>query len=234
MPVQGLEEHAVRLFDRLAGWWIREQHDTHALQALQPLASSYAPWNAYAIRPAALLAVLNDIVANRRTHVVECGGGVSTLFIARLLAQRGGRLQTIEDDSSWAQLLARELEREGLSEHATVITAPLEPTANGWPGEAAQWYRQAPLDAAITDPIDLLLVDGPSAYARGTRHARYPALPYFRKLLGTNCTVFLDDVFRRGEREVLARWEREFGLRFEHRYVRGRIAIARSAQSFVL
>jgi hypothetical protein len=222
------------MFDLCAGWWLREQHDTRALQALEPLASSYVPWNAYAIRPAALLAVLNDIVANRRTHVVECGGGVSTLFIARLLAERGGRLQTIEDDAPWAEMLMRELDREGLSGHATVIHAPLEPTAHGWPGDAARWYRSATLEAAITDPIDVLLVDGPAAHARKTRHARYPAVPYFHKLLADEAAVFLDDVYRRGERDVLARWERDFGLRFEHRYVRGRIAIARSGRSFVV
>jgi Methyltransferase domain len=225
---------AVRLVDRCAGWWLREQHDTHALQALQPLALSFAPWNAYAMRPAGLLAVLNDIVANRRRHVVECGGGVSTLFIARLLAERGGRLQTIEDDQRWAEMLACELDREGLSEHASVICAPLVPALSPWPGDDARWYSSATLDAAITEPIDVLIVDGPSAYAKPTRRARYPALPYFRRLLATDCAVFLDDVARRGEREVLARWEQEFGLRFERRYVRGRIAIARTGTSFVL
>lgn len=232
--VYGIRDHAERLIDRYAGWWLRGQHDTHALQALQPLARAYAPWNAYAVRPAALVAVLNDIVANRRSHVVECGGGVSTLFIARLLAERGGRLQTIEDDLPWAELLAHELEREGLSEHGTVIPAPLEPTPTAWPGEDGRWYRAATLDEAITEPIDVLLVDGPSAYTRPLRHARYPALPYFRRLLTSDCSIFLDDVSRRGERDVLARWEREFNLRFERRYVRGRIAIARSAQSFVV
>ena len=225
---------AVRFLDRWAGWGMREQHDTHALQALQPLARSFAPWNAYAMRPAGLLAVLNDIVANRRTHVVECGGGVSTLFIARLLAERGGRLQTIEDDPRWAEMLAHELEREGLSEHGSVICAPLEPAASPWPCDEGRWYSSSSLDAAITEPIDVLIVDGPSAYTESTRHARYPALPYFRRLLAPDCAVFLDDVSRRGERDVLARWEQEFDLRFERRYVRGRIAIARTGSSFVL
>jgi predicted O-methyltransferase YrrM len=227
-------DEAIRLLDRCAGWWLHEQHDTHALTALAPLAHRYVPWNAYALRPAALVAVLNDVVANRRTHVVECGGGVSTVFIARLLAERGGRLQTIEDDERWAAALAQQLAAEGLDQHAGVIHAPLEPTAAGWPGEAARWYRTAELDAAITDPIDLLLVDGPAAYARPTQHARYPAVPYFRRLLASDSTVVLDDVFRRGERDVLDRWEREFELQFERRYLRGRIAIARSPRSFTL
>jgi hypothetical protein len=227
-------DRLLRLLDVGAGWWLREQHDTHAMQALEPLSRKYAPWNAFAMRPAGLAAVLNDIVANGRTHVVECGSGVSTLYIARLLSERGGRLQTIEDDRRWGELLAGELASEGLHQHATVTIAPLEPTAIGWDGEDARWYSTSILERAVTEPIDLLLVDGPSAYTRRTRHARYPALPYFHPLLEPDSTIFLDDVARRGEREVLGRWEQEFDMRFERRYVRGRIAIARSPHSFVL
>jgi predicted O-methyltransferase YrrM len=224
----------LRLLDLFAGWWLREQHDTHAMQALEPLSRRYAPWNAFAMRPAGLAAVLNDIVANHRTHVVECGGGVSTLFIARLLSEREGRLQTIEDDRRWAELLAEELASEGLDQHATVTFAPPEPTAVRWADENARWYSTSVLEQTVTGPIDLLLVDGPSAYTRATRHARYPALPYFHPLLAPDCAIFLDDVRRRGERDVLARWEHEFDLRFERRYTRGGIAIARSPQSFRL
>jgi hypothetical protein len=227
-------EQAVRLLEPYAGGWLRAQNDLQAMQALAPLARGFVPWNAYALRPAGLLAVLNDIVANKRTHVVECGGGVSTIFIARLLAERGGRLQTIEDDERWAQTLAAELAREGLDRHASVICAPLAPYAGAWPGEEGRWYAAAPLERAINDPVDVLLVDGPSAYTRLTRHARYPALPFFRARLDEDFAVFLDDISRPGERDVLARWEQEFDLRFERRYVRGRIAVARSGRSFVV
>src|SRR3954447_9135319 len=175
------------------------------MDALAPLATGYAPWNAYAMRPAGLTAVLNDVVANTRRHVVECGGGVSTLFIARLLAQRGGRLMTIEDDAHWAQVLTSQLTAEGLDEHATVVHAPLTPTHLGWPGEDARWYSTAVLDGAVTGPIDVLVVDGPSAWAQATRHVRYPALPYFQSRLAKEFTIILDDVARRGERDLLGR-----------------------------
>jgi predicted O-methyltransferase YrrM len=230
----GIADEAVRLLDRCAGWWLREQHDTHAMEALNPLARRFVPWNAYAMRPAGLLAVLNDIVTNRRRHVVECGGGVSTLFIARLLAERGGSVQTVEDDPGWAEMLEGEIDREGLGAHASVVVAPLEATEHAWPGDSTRWYRRSALEAAISEPIDLLIVDGPAAHAAPHRHSRYPAVPHFRPLLADDCAVVLDDVHRRGERDVLARWEREFGLRFERRYVRGRVAVARAGRSFVV
>jgi hypothetical protein len=44
--------------------------------------------------------------------------------------------------------------------------------------------------------------------------------------------VFLDDVGRRGEWDVVSRWARESGLRFEHHYVRGGVAIGRSDRAF--
>ncbi len=87
----------------------------------------------------------------------------------------------------------------------------------------------AGLDAAMGgDAIDLLVVDGPPAFAVGQALARYPGL----RCSGngsTGATVVLDDVERPGEQEVLRRWEDEFGLVFrrEERYAGVAIAIRR-------
>lgn len=220
-----------RGLDRYARFWLGPRHDLHALQALEPLSGRYLPWTSFALAPAALVTVLNDIVVNRRRHVVECGGGVSTVYIARLLAERGGHLHTIEDDPAWAGILREALEAEGLTAHATVIHAALEPTPLGWRG-GESWYSAAALDGATSEPIDMLLVDGPAAHGNEIRHARYPALPYFRPFLAPDFVVILDDIPRRGEQEVVDRWEREAGLHFTRRFSQGRIALAHSAPSY--
>ena len=75
--------------------------------------------------------------------------------------------------------------------------------------------------------IDLLLVDGPPAYATGYGLARYPALPALHDRLAPGATVVLDDVERPGEQEVLRRWERETGLDFHRRAELAGVAVAR-------
>src|SRR2546421_9455866 len=73
---------------------------------LSPLSRRFLPGTTAALRPSVVMAILNDICVNRRMNVVECGGGISTLYIARLLAERGmGRLTTIEDDERWCEEL---------------------------------------------------------------------------------------------------------------------------------
>src|SRR4051812_25558744 len=45
-------------------------YDTFALVALQEFALGYVPWSQSAIRPSALVCVLNDIKVNRRRMIV--------------------------------------------------------------------------------------------------------------------------------------------------------------------
>ena len=94
------------------------------------------------------------------------------------------------------------------------------------------WYDDAVvaagLDVALRgELIDLLLVDGPPAYAAGHELARYPALPVLYDRLAPGATVVLDDVERAGEQEVLRRWERETGLDFDRRAADAGVAVAR-------
>ncbi|MEN3314167.1 MAG: hypothetical protein V7605_401 [Acidimicrobiaceae bacterium] len=200
------------------------RHDALAMQALQPLSTAFVPWSTLAMRPAGLMTVLNEVFVNRRRHVVECGGGVSTLYLARLLDQVGGHLWTIEDDPSWARLLGERLAHEGLSSAATVIHAPLEPTPLSWNG--ASWYGRSALDAGLgRQRIDLLVVDGPKAYSRELRYSRYPALPYFWGALAPDFAVVLDDINRLGEQRVVARWEADYPVDFDRRLVDGSIAL---------
>jgi predicted O-methyltransferase YrrM len=200
--------------------------DIDAWAALAPLRGRYLPWSSSALRPAGLVAVLNDIEVFGRRALVELGGGVSSVHIARLLASHGeGRLVTVEHDPGWAAWLQAALAREGLDTVARVARTPLAPHPLAWQGE---WYAPGPLLDALPAQIDLLLVDGPPAFAPGTERSRYPALPVLLDRLTPDATVVLDDVGRDGERAVLERWEDETPLRFQRREEHGRIAIARA------
>jgi predicted O-methyltransferase YrrM len=156
------------------------------------------------MRPAGLVRVCNEIVHGDRTRILECGSGVSTVLLARLLEERGrGALTSLEHDAHWATLIQDHLRREHLDEIARVVHAPLE----GNP----PWYR---LDG-MPDEIDLLIVDGPPAFEPGHGARRTPALPRFDDKLVDDAAVILDDIDRRGEQQTIATWQASNSWRFQ-------------------
>ncbi|MDQ3729625.1 MAG: class I SAM-dependent methyltransferase [Actinomycetota bacterium] len=162
------------------------------------------PWTDGALRPAALVAVLNEIVFAERRTIVELGAGISTTVIGRLLAERGGTLTTIEHDPDWSAIVSGQLEREGLAGTVKLLGAPLEPHPETWDG--APWYSLDAI-ASLSDSIELLLVDGPPGYREGMAHSRYPALPALAGRLAPHALVMLDDANREPEREIVERWQ---------------------------
>jgi hypothetical protein len=182
--------------------------DLHAWQILAPLLTRdpYLPWTSGSMRPAALVTVCNAVVHGRRTRIVECGSGMSTVVLARLLRERGeGGLVALEHDKHWAALVEEQLRSEDLSDIARVHYAPL--------GNDPPWYDLHDSDR-LPDEVDLLIVDGPPAFDPGHETRRAPALPWFADRLVPGATVILDDIDRDGEREVLSRWEGSSDWRF--------------------
>ena len=158
------------------------------------------------MRPAVILAVVNELALRDRVSVVECGSGNSTVYFARLMSQHGleGHVNSLEHDARWATLTRQALTREGLDAWATVTHAPL---VDGWYDEGA-----------LPDgEVDVLVVDGPPAHAPSLQRSRERALDVFRSRLADNATVVLDDAHRPGEREVIVRWRQRHGIALEQR-----------------
>lgn len=204
---------------------IEQQKDILANHYLAPLSTNYLPWSGYALRPSGLVHILNDMVINNRRVIVECGGGISTFYIARLLKNRGGHLYTIEHNQKWLEFLEIGLRKEALLDAVTLIEAPLKSRGLGL--DDIPWYDPEVLRKQLPQEtkIDLLLVDGPTAYSKETQYSRYPAVPYFLPSLRQNCTIVIDDVNREGEQEIVKRWEKLLNLDFETQD--GNIALAR-------
>jgi predicted O-methyltransferase YrrM len=202
-------------------------------RVLNRLPGPELPWGAGAMLPSGLSIVLDDIVGNDRRRVVELGSGLSTILLARLLAQRhprrGSRMVAVEHDAGWAEWVTEQLASEGAGRDVVVVHAPLRPNPHA--SDGTDWYDGDDLAAGLdgvlgADLIDLLLVDGPPAYQAGHGLARYPAVPVLRPRLAPGAAVVLDDVERPGEQEVLRRWERETELAFDRRPEAG-VAVAR-------
>lgn len=208
----------------VVGW---TSNDLHAWQILRPLlaAGRYLPWSTGAMRPAGLVEVCNMVVLDGRQRIVELGAGSSTVLLARLARERpGATVDAVEHSERWAGWVAEQLTSEGLDDVARVHHVPLQA---GTATDAAPWYAAAALLEALGDaPIDLLVVDGPPAFAPGEGQARRPALPALEHRLAGDAVVVLDDLARPGERAVLEHWERETAWRFERRSDAG-IAIGR-------
>lgn len=219
---------------------IANQNDIIANNYLAPLSTSYLPWTQSAMRPSGLVAVLNEITINRRQSIVECGGGISTFYIARLLKEKGGHLYTIEHDQKWCELLGKELAKENLSEQVSLIFAPLnisniEIEINQENTINTNWYSLPILEAKLSSlKIDFLMVDGPPAYALDIQFSRYPAVPFLSPYFAEDYTVILDDINRPGEQKVVEAWEAQLGIVFERRLSQGNIAIGRGQTSLVI
>lgn len=155
-------------------------------------------------RPDFLLELARHALDARPRVVLECGSGLSTVILARCLQGNGtGHLYSLEHDPECVRHVNYQLIRQGLSEWATVLEAPLEPvtlTGETWP-----WYATEKLPDL---QIDMLVIDGPPGRIR--RHARYPAGPLVFPRLTPGAVAFLDDAKRRKEQRILKRWAREF------------------------
>jgi predicted O-methyltransferase YrrM len=201
---------AVAVMGGVGVWWARGQFklltrkmdETRALVALE--ASGHQrqalPWSEWSLSPDSILALLSYLPSGRTSHVVECGAGLSTVYVAQHLRALGkGHLWSVEHDPVWAMRVRRWLEERHLAAWATVVDAPLK---DGW-------YDPDVLRDMLNDaaPIDLLTVDGPPAAV--AKEARYPALPYFDSALAAHATVVLDDGHRPDETRIARRWSEQ-------------------------
>jgi predicted O-methyltransferase YrrM len=172
------------------------------LSAMLPTSDVLPATRGWAASPDLLLVLVDQVITQRPSLIVECGSGASTLWLALALRRFGidGRIVALDHDPVFADKTRGFLARHGVSDLAEVRDAPLEDfsLADG----SYSWYaRRAWEDLA---GIDLLFVDGPPA-ATGAK-ARYPALPLLREALNPAATVVLDDLVVPDMQETLRLW----------------------------
>ena len=172
---------------------------------------NYIPWTQYALRPSAVEAILNEIVIHQRRHVLELGGGISSIYQASLLNRVGGKLVVIDHDQAWIDLLSGMLNRQGnLGSTVTLVHAPLKSQIIA--DRKYIYYAREAVDLALDNSkFDVLLVDGPPSVSG--QMSRYPALPVLHGFLEDDYVIFLDDTFRADEAATAKRWSQLFRLR---------------------
>ncbi|MDN5214505.1 class I SAM-dependent methyltransferase [Fulvivirgaceae bacterium BMA12] len=193
-------------------------NNVYSLGLLQNLLVDFpfVPYTKFGLNPTGLLFIINDILINNRKYIIEFGAGVSTIVIARLIKKNSlnTRLISVEHDEGWLEMIANTLQKEKLSQNVKPIYAPLSEcdlSINGM-----KWYNTKTLDNYIADQkFDAIIVDGPPSYSKEIMFSRYPAIPYLKDKLNTNIAIYLDDVEREGEREILKKWSEILKINFE-------------------
>ena len=160
------------------------------------------PMGGWAASPDLVLLCVQTLLDERPGTVVECGSGVTTLYLALTAAQHDlpTRLVTLEHDELYARKTEEMLRRHGVRDRVDLVFAPLEPA--GIEGHETPWYATSAL--ADVDEVGIVLVDGPPGLT-GPR-ARFPALPVLHDRLAPRCVVIMDDLNRDEDREVAEAW----------------------------
>jgi predicted O-methyltransferase YrrM len=178
------------------------------LEALQNL-SAVLPANdvlpatrGWAASPDLLVVLVDLVITERPSLVVECGSGASTLWLALAMRRFGidGRIIALDHDPVFGGKTRDLLARHDVHDLAEVRDAPLE--SFSLDGETYSWYARRAWEDLTG--IDLLFVDGPPAT---TGHqARYPALPLLSGSLSPVATAVLDDLVVPDMQKVLRLW----------------------------
>ncbi|HTU77032.1 MAG TPA: class I SAM-dependent methyltransferase [Trebonia sp.] len=172
------------------------------LSAMLPTSEVLPATRGWAASPDLLLVLVDRVITQRPSLIVECGSGASTLWLALALRRFGidGRIVSLDHDPVFADKTRGFLARHGVSDLVDVRDAPLEDFSLA--GGTYSWYaRRAWEDLS---GIDLLFVDGPPA-ATGDK-ARYPALVLLSQALSPSATVVLDDLVVPDMQDTLRLW----------------------------
>jgi len=172
------------------------------LNAVLPVSDVLPATRGWAASPDLLMVLVDLVITERPSLVVECGSGASTLWLALAMRRFGidGRIIALDHDPVFGAKTRDFLARHGVGDLAEVRDAALESFTLD--GGTYLWYaRRAWEDLA---GIDLLFVDGPPA---ATGHqARYPALPLLSESLSPGAIAVLDDLVVPDMQNVLQLW----------------------------
>jgi hypothetical protein len=203
---------ALVLLESRQGRWllVEGQRQQQALTQLRPLMGTLPlDLSGWAADPILINNAVRLMIETRPALVVECGSGKSTVMLGRCLRALGhGQVISLEHDPIYAEQTRELLRLHAIADVATVVTAPLVPFGGGT--TAGLWYG-AEYEAMITQPIDILLVDGPPGSS--APRARYPAVPLLKSRLAAECWILLDDGDRPDERAIAHAWTTELGAK---------------------
>ncbi|WP_084442508.1 class I SAM-dependent methyltransferase [Termitidicoccus mucosus] len=186
------KEELNQLYNQFAGL-IQIQNAMQGSSVLRPM-------RGWAISPDAMAWILADLQERESPTVIEFGSGQSTIILATVLKQRGGRLVSVEHDSGYLGAIQRQAKACNVTDVITFALAPLvamSPTCSSYD-----------LTSLPDCSIDLALIDGPP-FTNGLLTRLVP-LRWATTHLIKGGAIFLDDAARGNEQECLRQLRAEF------------------------
>lgn len=171
--------------------------------------------------------LMNEIVLNKRTSILEFGSGLSTILMANVIKKFSlqAKIISIEAEEEWVHRIRAKIVDMELSSIVTIVFAPLKNETTL--GRNNKWYNIQEHLAVLREsaPYDMVLIDGPPAYHEDIALSRYTAIPFIKSLLANEFAIFLDDANRHGEKIIMEAWKRNFN--FDFRTYGHRISLCR-------
>jgi predicted O-methyltransferase YrrM len=163
------------------------------------------PMRGWAVSPDALNLLVQELLAVRPALVVECGSGISTLWLGLTIKKLGldTRVVALDHEDEYAGKTNRMLVQHGVDDIATARYAPLTDVSTG--DGSQPWYD--PAATKDLDGIGVLFVDGPPKTVADL--ARMPALPVLWDKLAPQASIVLDDMIRQDEQDIVALWRQQ-------------------------
>jgi hypothetical protein len=132
--------------------------------------------------------------------ILECGSGLSTLVVAAVASVLGRELYSLEHHAGWREKVQTELNRFGLNSVAHLPTTSLVSYGD------FSWYDVT--EASIPTGLTLVICDAPPHSTQGGRSG---LLPVMRNRFAPGCRVLMDDGIRQAERDIVRKWQADFG-----------------------
>ena len=184
-------------------------NDIHASVSLSAIDVGFIPQSSYSMSPTLILHILNDIIINQRKSIVEFGSGVSTIYMAKAIKDKGlkAKVYSIDEDEKWQDIIKGSLKQLDCDDFVVFITAPIRSDDVGAP-----WFNEDKINESLSSnqcsSFDCVLVDAPST--RTCKTIRNKAIPFILSMdyLSSNFSIFVDDTYRLAEHTCANEWNK--------------------------
>ena len=204
MKISKLESNQARLFSL-----------TNITKLLD--ANTFIPFTAWSLSPFVIDMVLNDILINKRSKIIEFGSGNSTIFIAKLIKVYDLDIIffSVDSDQKWINKVKKQLKKENCIDKVCFIEAEIKDVSSNLAfRNQKKWYDTKSLLNSLPKDLlfDLVLVDAP--WGGTTSYSRFSAIPFLKDSLDEAFSIYLDDIHRNEELEIAKEWSNILGLEY--------------------